>query len=283
MASYLNRTFSTLVKVIQKCVHHLIFWVGISYRNWQNMCNLEYVNVIHCGFPCLMCDLLISPVIYTFSEKVMFAQCDCNFSMHFIPYIGNSAINLLLCTCKIFLIAFFHNIQHNPLLFLDNIELIYKFICIVKISSPVILLMWENKSGAGADPHPFWTWWFLIYMLSSATLPLNVRIIQLDPFSDGYSFYVACVCNHYFQKNQNRCSMMDLTCHFLIFPTLFLLIAFLFHRWRVWKWWFLVRVIWYVLFYTLLWKFCWLYQWIRICWSCQWTIFCWSCQCNIFS
>ena len=28
----------------------------------------------------------------------MFAQCDCNFSMHFIPSFGNSAINILLCT-----------------------------------------------------------------------------------------------------------------------------------------------------------------------------------------
>ena len=45
----------------------------------------------------------------------MFAQCDCNFSMHFIPYFGNSSINILLCTSmfafKRFLIAFLHNPQ----------------------------------------------------------------------------------------------------------------------------------------------------------------------------
>ena len=85
--------------------------------------------------------------------------------------------------------------------------------CIVKISSPVILQMWENKYGPVAYPRPFWTWWYLIYTLSSATLPLNVRIIWLDPFYDGSSFYVACVCNHYHRTNQNFRSMMGLTSH----------------------------------------------------------------------
>ena len=70
MASYLSRIFSTLVKVIQKCVHQLIFWVGISYRNWQSMWILEYFNVIHCRLPFFMCDLLKIPVISNFSGKI---------------------------------------------------------------------------------------------------------------------------------------------------------------------------------------------------------------------
>ena len=97
MASYLSRIFSILVKVIQKFVHQLIFWVGTSYINLQSMCILKYFNVIHCRFLSFMYD--------------MFAQCDCNFSMFFILSIGNSSINLLLCTSilayKIFLMEFF--------------------------------------------------------------------------------------------------------------------------------------------------------------------------------
>ena len=73
--------------------------------------------------------------------------------------------------------------------------------------------MWENKSVAGADPHPFWTWLSFIYMLSSATFPLNVHIIWLDPFYDRFSSYNICVCNHCHQTNQNRLSMMRLTSH----------------------------------------------------------------------
>ena len=45
-------------------------------------------------------------------------------------------------------------------------------------------------------------------MLSLATFPLNVRIIRLDNFSDQFSSYVACVCNHCCQTNQ-----MVLTSH----------------------------------------------------------------------
>ena len=48
-------------------------------------------------------------------------------------------------------------------------------------------------------------------MLSSETFPLNVRIILLDPFSGGSSFYVVCVCGHCCWKNQNLCSMLSLT------------------------------------------------------------------------
>ena len=73
--------------------------------------------------------------------------------------------------------------------------------------------MWENKSGAGADPHPVWTWQSLIYKISSATLMLNVRIIWLNSFPDGYSFYVGYVCNHCHHMNQNCRLMMGLTSH----------------------------------------------------------------------
>ena len=99
------------------------------------------------------------PVISTFSEKIIFAQCYCKFSMHFITSIGKSATILLLytsiCTCKNSWRPFLYYLQYHTLLFLYNLELIYKFLCIVKISSLVILQMWENKSGAGVDPHAF--------------------------------------------------------------------------------------------------------------------------------
>ena len=72
MANYLCRIYSTLVKVIQKCVHQLILWVGFSYRNWQGMGILEYFNVIYCRLPYFMCDLSKSPVISTFVRKINF-------------------------------------------------------------------------------------------------------------------------------------------------------------------------------------------------------------------
>ena len=73
--------------------------------------------------------------------------------------------------------------------------------------------MWKNKSGAVADSHPFWIWWSLIYTLLSATLPLNVRIIWSDPFSDRFSSCVVCVCIHCCWTTQNRCLVMGLTNH----------------------------------------------------------------------
>ena len=53
---------------------------------------------------CVTCWKVLSYLLLY--AKVIFAQCDCNFSRHLIPYVGNSAINLLLCTsllaCKRF-------------------------------------------------------------------------------------------------------------------------------------------------------------------------------------
>ena len=100
---------------------------------------------------------------------------------------------------------------------MDNLELIHNFLCIVKISLPVIPHMWENKPGAGADPHPFWTWWYLIYMLLLATFPLNVRIIWSDTFSDCSSFYVACVSNHCHWTGETHRSKMGLAIHLSCF------------------------------------------------------------------
>ena len=76
-----------------------------------------------------------------------------------------------------------------------------------EILSLVTLKMWGNKSGAGVDPHPLWIWWYLVYTLSSATLPLNVGIILLSPFSDVSLFYFACVCSYCLWTNQIRLTM----------------------------------------------------------------------------
>ena len=163
----------------------------------------------------LTCWKILSDLLL--SSKVMFAQCYWKFSIHFILSPGNSAINILICTsifaCKRFLMAFSENSLIFSLLFLDHLEVLHKFLCTVKISSPVILQMWENKSGAGVDPHLVWTWLFFIYMPSSETFPLNVRIILSDHFSDCSSSYVVCICNHYRRKNQNRLLIMGLTSH----------------------------------------------------------------------
>ena len=97
---------------------------------------MEYFNVLHCRFPSFICDLLKILSYLLMSEKVMFAQFDSNFSIHFISSPGNSAINLLLFTsifaCKIFLMAFFENSLTFPLLFLYNLEVLHKFLCTVE-------------------------------------------------------------------------------------------------------------------------------------------------------
>ena len=91
-------------------------------------------------------------------------------------------------------------------------------------------------------------------MLLSATFPLNVRIIWSYTFSDGPSFYVACVCNHCHWTSQNRCSMIGLTSNLFFVYNGFNFIAFLFLWLPVWLWWFCVWVIWYVLFFIFLWN-----------------------------
>ena len=131
------------------------------------------------------------------------------------------------------------------------------------------------------DPYPVWTWWYLVYMLSSVTFPLNVRIIWSDPFSDGSSFYIACVCSHCRWKNQNHLAM-SLTSPVSSVSDIFFLIVFLFilftgigiiwHirfvRWWIWQWWVWLRVSWYLWFSFLIWWICWSCRQIR--WSCQW-------------
>ena len=54
-------------------------------------------------------------------------------------------------------------------------------------------------------------------MLSSATFPLNVCIILSDPFSNGSSFYVACVYNHCHCTSKSHHSMMPLKSHLSCF------------------------------------------------------------------
>ena len=73
--------------------------------------------------------------------------------------------------------------------------------------------MWGNRSGAGAASCTFWTWWSLIYTLTSASLPLNVHIIWSDHFSSCFSFSVTCVCNHCHRTNQNHRMTMSLMSH----------------------------------------------------------------------
>ena len=121
--------------------------------------------------------------------------------------------------------------------------------------------MWENKSGAGADTHPVWTWWFLIYTLLSETLPLNVRIVLLDHFSNRFSSYVVCVCNQCRRKNQNR-STMSLTSpiprlsdafssyrvYFIWKSGTAIIQRMRFFQWWFWQWWVWIWVPWYMHF-----------------------------------
>ena len=69
VASYLSWISSTLLIVIQKCVHKLIFRISVSYQNWYSMYILKSLDVIDCRFPSFMCDLLKGPVISTFISK----------------------------------------------------------------------------------------------------------------------------------------------------------------------------------------------------------------------
>ena len=73
--------------------------------------------------------------------------------------------------------------------------------------------MWGNKSGTGVDPHPFKTWWSSTYTLLSAFLPLKLRIVLSDPFSDVSYLCVAYVYNDFHRTNQNHRSKMGLTSH----------------------------------------------------------------------
>ena len=63
---------------------------------------------------------------------------------------------------------------------------------------------------------------------------------------------------------------------FLLFSTLFLIVAFLFLQWKLWKWWVWVQVIQYICVSILLWKFCWLcqYSWFWVFCS-DWNLINW--------
>ena len=73
--------------------------------------------------------------------------------------------------------------------------------------------MWENKFDAVVDPRPFSTWWSLTYTLSSAILPLKLRIILSDPFSNVSYLFVLYVYNACHRTNQNHRLNMGLTSH----------------------------------------------------------------------
>ena len=122
--------------------------------------------------------------------------------------------------CKIFNIL--------PSYLLDNLKVLHKFMCAVKISFPVILQMWENKSGAGADPHPFWTWWYFIYTLSSSTLPLNVHIIWSDPFFITVPLATFASVITFVGQTRIVAQWWVWRAIFLVFPTLFFLSRFCF-------------------------------------------------------
>ena len=62
-------SISTLTRVIQKCVHNLVFRIAVSYWKWQSLCILKPLNVIDRLFPSFMCNLLESPIISTFICK----------------------------------------------------------------------------------------------------------------------------------------------------------------------------------------------------------------------
>ena len=143
MDSYLFSIFYTLVKVIRENVDEFIVRITVSYWNWQRLCLLESIDAIHFWTSSFMCDLLKNSIIPTFSAKVMFAQCYWSFEIHFTPSPGSSESNLLLRTWMFaqrrFLITFKRFFLNPHLLLLDNLEVLRKFPCTGKITSPVII------------------------------------------------------------------------------------------------------------------------------------------------
>ena len=76
----------------------------------------------------------------------MLAQCDCIFPMHILFHIMGTQQLIFFCVhqychAKYPEWPFLKNMQYPPLLFLDNLEVLHKFLCIVEIISPVILQM----------------------------------------------------------------------------------------------------------------------------------------------
>ena len=80
----------------------------------------------------------------------MFSQCDCNFSMHFIPSFENSAINLLLCTQCLHAKKSIRNILHANI-YVHSRRLIAEFSrdgikCIEKLQSHFENMTFYDKS-----------------------------------------------------------------------------------------------------------------------------------------
>ena len=176
--------------------------------------------------------------IYFCQQKSCLAQYDCNFSMHIIPSIGNSEINLLLCTsifvCIRFLMAFFaySSISSPPIFGSSLITSQVSVYCENIISSDSTNL--RKTSGAGADPHPFWTWWSWIYMLTPECFLLNVRIIWSDNVSMALLFMSLASVTTVIGRVWIVAQRWIWRVIFPIFTRLFLFIVFLFIWWRVW-------------------------------------------------
>ena len=149
-------------------------------------------------------------------------------------------------------------------MFLDNLKVLQKFLCTVKISYQAILQIRGSKSGAGADTHPFLNWWSLTCTLSSAIFPLKLRIVWSDTSSGVSYFCVACVFNDCHRKNQSRRSKMGLTSDLSDAYNDFSSSCFSFFYWvrlrflqwiRQWRFWFRVhfRFVCFFMFWTIRW------------------------------
>ena len=123
--------------------------------------------------------------------------------------------------------------------------------------------MWESKSGAGADPHPFRTWWSLIYTPSSEILPLKLRIVWLDPFPMFLLFALFTFVITVIGRIRIVAQRWVWRVIFTMLTTLLLLLAFLFFcywvqwrcLWQIWWWKFWVQFhLRFMLFLIFLWN-----------------------------
>ena len=117
------------------------------------------------------------------------------------------------------------------------------------------------------DPHPIWIWWFSIYMLSSAILPLKLRIIWSVPFSDVSYFCVVYVyndCPQMNQSHQSHHSRTGQTSHISILMSFFLLFTLLSFTCWVWRWWQIWQIRW-----------LWIRFWVHFCYVI-FALRCWT-------